>query len=223
MCKDIIMDKELINKYKAEFDLLLQDKSILVKFTNGGHRVASLNDFQFRPAREVAYFVIDDEYSEFRKALAEGKTIESQVQHTHNGCSYPSPNENLKDSGWVIDTSGKFTGEPRLYQIKPEPEFKVGDWLRTLPGKEHRAPAPIFRVESCLTRFNVDAVELWVPQPSEWCWFWTTKEKKFPQLGQLLSSTKITPYYAKTAECMSGCSYVCCEPFLGPLPTHLQE
>jgi len=211
------MDKELINKYKAEFDLLLQDKPILVKFTNGGHRAASLNDFQFRPAREVAYFVIDDEYSEFRKALAEGKTVQTSINGSQSLGGYADGWVDVRKSIYWL--SAGFTDDVKLYRIKPdEPKFKVGDWLRTLPGKEHRAPASIFKVESCLTRFNVDAVELWKPQPGEYCKFYDVDEAMFT-----VAPYGFCDYNSEIQLEYFSSNFDYCEPYLEPLPAHLQE
>ena len=68
------MNKELINKYKPEFDYFLNEGKILYKHI---HSNAWWNEdpWNYSPSYITA-IIINDEYSIYRKALAEGKIVE---------------------------------------------------------------------------------------------------------------------------------------------------
>ena len=113
------MNKELIKKYKAEFDHWLDGGKLLQKQINlviPAEWEEFLEDWDW-PIDELAV-IINDEYVEFRKALAEGKIIQYR---------------NLKVNvfkNWQDLGNLKFN--PNFeHRIKPEePKFKVGDWVR---------------------------------------------------------------------------------------------
>ena len=67
------MNKELILKYKTEFDHWLNGGKLRHKAY--GKWEQTNNIWSCRTA-DIAAVVIDDQYVEFRKALAEGKTIQ---------------------------------------------------------------------------------------------------------------------------------------------------
>lgn len=74
------INKELIKKYKNEFDHWLDGGDIVVIFTNYGW----VNGLSFNWGSndldcDIKYIIINDEYAEFRKALAEGKTVQYYV------------------------------------------------------------------------------------------------------------------------------------------------
>ena len=68
-------------------------------------------------------YVINDEFYEFRKALAEGKSIQML-------CRYDSMEPIWDDMTEVIKSIG-FVDVKENYRIKPEePKFKVGDLVQ---------------------------------------------------------------------------------------------
>ena len=68
--------------------------------------------------------VINDEYVEFRKALAERKTVEMHGEVTHQ---------------WLKMSSDNFELAPSEYRIKPdEPTFKVGDYVYDIDRTENQ-------------------------------------------------------------------------------------
>ena len=80
------MNKELIKKYKAEFDHWLNGGELLYAYIDGTfswknmnaidkniYPVYTRNPFQIS---EHHIIIINDEYVEFRKALSEGKIVE---------------------------------------------------------------------------------------------------------------------------------------------------
>ena len=138
------MNKQLINKYKPEFDHWLNEGSILARVITSDEDdfmytiwyVVDSNDLEKWKAEylfnltntQIEYykpqFIINDEYVEFRKALAEGKTIE-----------YLGQSSNL----WQELKDANFNLHQTCYRIKPdEPKFKVGDFVKVTP-KSHRA------------------------------------------------------------------------------------
>ena len=110
------MNKELIKKYKAEFDHWLNGGKLLAKHNNKGWINYYGEDIWTHSTETL--IVIDDEYSMFRKALIEEENIEVLQQNT----------ERWVNIGTIIKSI-----KPELYRIKPkEPKFKVGDWVRDL-------------------------------------------------------------------------------------------
>ena len=114
------MNKELINKYKSEFDHWLNGGKLLC-YTEVDGPYYEVTDEKWDFIYDIG-FIINDEFVEFRKALAKGKTIQLNEA------------EKFADSnrGWV-DLSCKSLGESinlfpvNYYRIKPdEPKFKVG-------------------------------------------------------------------------------------------------
>jgi hypothetical protein len=227
------MNKQLILNNKEAFDHWLDGGKVLCKYagiypdSNGWRRFVDI-----WTTSDKYLVIIDDEYVEFRKAVAEGKTIQSQVQYSTNGCSYPSPCEELKESRWETDTSSTFRGEVRLYRIKPEePQFKVGDWVR-----DKQTGAIHLHKEHCRVTKDVQDKywELWKPQPDEWCWFLGDDYSDVPVFAKLIKiesifNRPITYMIQNPNSCKTTYGWTptvsmdSCEPFIGELPEYLQE
>ena len=124
------MNKELIKKYKAEFDHWLDGGRILKHYGSwvpvnlDAKWESSIPDLE----QEGSFgYVINDKFVEIRKALAEGKTV--QYNFGNYGISkkdFPNKWKDLdKSIGILADRAC-----PENYRIKPEePKFKVGDWV----------------------------------------------------------------------------------------------
>ena len=231
------MNKQLILNNKEAFDHWLDGGKVLCKYagiypdSNGWRRFVDI-----WTTSDKYLVIIDDEYVEFRKAVAEGKTIQSQVQYSTNGCSYPSPCEELKESRWETDTSGTFRGEVRLYRIKPEePQFKVGDWVRIGDKitKVSKIKGDAVYMEDGKWQ-NKNCFELWTPQPDEWCWFLGDDYSDVPVFAKLIKiesifNRPITYMIQNPNSCKTTYGWTptvsmdSCEPFIGELPEYLQE
>lgn len=233
------MSKQLINKYKPEFDHWLNEGSILARVitsdeddfmytiwymvdSNNLEKWKATSLFSLTNTQIEFYkpqFVINDEYSEFRKALAEGKTIQLNEA------------EKFADSnrGWV-DLSCKSFGKSthlfpvNYYRIKPdESKFKAGDFVRYI----HSTPAKVLEINningnryyftnsemSCLEH----ELEPWSPIKNEWCWFYDSKSSKYAIVSQFKETwnaefISITDAYWKF-----------CEPFLNSRPSYLKD
>lgn len=123
------MLKELINKYWKEFCHWKDDGKIAIKYLDKSFEkwgwVTDAQSVYFGWDKEVLV-VINDEYVEFRKALAEGKIVfvedECAASCYLNGVG-----------GYYIKKEHDFSYKLECYYVKPdEPDFKVGDWVRIL-------------------------------------------------------------------------------------------
>ena len=209
------MNKELIKKYKAEFDNWLSGGVLLFKWS---HEEPSCwlreddvisNNLWCHKESDIKYIIIKDEYVEFRKALAEGKTVE--VLH------YTGYKE-FDQNPWKLFAIGVSTFDKPVenYRIKPEePQFKVGDWVRNSISRGDIGKIVEFTNEGysktvCLTHNNHCFLqwELWRPQPGEWV---------IPDSGINKDTFVVIKY--------NGVSLIPerCQPFIGELPTILQQ
>ena len=118
------MNKELIKKYKAEFDYWLNGGEVLFFYWEDWYSSTYNPEMVFNHISpdDVKYYVINDEFVELRKALAEGKSIQML-------CRYNKMEPIWDDMTEVIRSIG-FVDIKENYRIKPEePKFKVGDWV----------------------------------------------------------------------------------------------
>jgi len=195
------MNKELIKKYQTEFDHWL----------NGGELLTSIDKINWEDVTDNnswsnidRVYIINDKYIEFRKALAEGKTI--QIHNTF-------------DDSWTDVPNPKFTGHKDYYRIKPEePQFKVGDFVRnaninlikqyTLSDLEYDKKAN-----------HENNWIKWEPQAGELCWF--THDIGVKNVGYLKEFKEIS---ADTSyrDCY-GNKWRYCEPFLNSKPSWFKE
>jgi hypothetical protein len=190
------MNKELIKKYKTEFDHWLYGGKLQVKFVNDPWEEAPEDIFSYNVVNFV--LVIDDEYVEFRKALAEGKAIECLDW-----------NDKWQD---LIENDIKFENiDLSRLRITPEdPKFKEGDWVRDkVNGK----------VVQLTEHFHPGGIELWKPKNKEYFWY-KNDLVKFDEsqtnAGLLLHSARGCSYHVPA----NFEKY--CEPFIGNLPSNLK-
>lgn len=118
------MNKQVIKKYKAEFDYILNDDNTLqIKSDDNPEWVIAdfkeaMFHFDIEGQAHDLLIVIVDEYLEFRKALAEGKTVLVSSKHYH--------------TGWYkfgCKSEHRFCSEFNFI-IKPdEPKYRVGQWF----------------------------------------------------------------------------------------------
>ena len=227
------MNKELIKKYKAEFDHWLNGGEGILSycfvFTGEQYQWSAMYDeSDVFKERDVPYdiksIVINDEYVEFRKALAEGKTLQ------------------LNDGYKIAPTWGDTyqdktpleTYPVHCYRIKPEePKFKVGDWVVEIHSTTKAQVLELFgnqiRVKFCypdaiITTDSSD-FSLWQPKKGDWCWF--LNKDRIPTISQFLSietdgNRKYSATFPNTPHPMIG-YYDYCEPFIGNLPSNLKR
>lgn len=208
------MRKETITKYEKEFLAWCKNESVLLGAPASTHdktliwrEVRDFNDWE--PLDTV--YVLNDSYSHYRKALAEGKTIQFKTGDCRN---------------WVDINDPKFSQPLTSYRVKPEePKFKTGDWIRQgdYVIKVHRMDSDYYydKVKGCIA---IDKAEKWEPKRGELCWFWTPAEKLIPKLGKFLQMERHNQYYASFGNGNYTCSsHLFCEPFIGELPEYIKE
>ena len=219
------MNKELIKKYEAEFKHWLNEGEILYYFKNQWDELKadSTIAFNWGYPELIDSIVINDEYVEFRKALAEGKTVQAVIDMEGNY-------RDITDV--VIDVKDYHVEELR---IKPdEPQFKVGDWVTTPAklkndGDEIRIlgrvqadlTIEVFETSFVFYTASLEKAEPWQPKPGEWCF-----DKKY-------GFVQVKTVYSNKVECKSYEDYskswyrsINCynlEPFIGTLPTFIKD
>ena len=207
------MNKELIKKYKAEFDHWLNGGKLLHKDEFGNWE--NTRDIWDLRTERIKAVVINDEYVEFRKALAEGKIVEAAIGYsTLDGYIW----ESIEDDKFHI------YGTDEL-RIKPEkPKFKKGDWVIHNGEYKQVTKAVDGYINSLDNQVAVimkeESLELWKPKPDEWCWFWNFGDmatleqfKKYHDLNDHLGN-----YETLTIKL-----YQHCEPVIGKLPTNIKK
>lgn len=190
------MNKELIKKYKPEFDHWLNGGKLLIKMSTGWEPVP----LEYAWHLTSKLIVIDDSYSHYRKALAEGKTI--QYRNTSvNGF------ENWED------LNGLSFNPNFEHRIKPEePQLKVGDWVIDLRDNNLK------QVVNPNSPAALSDYIKWKPKQGEWGW------NIVFGLVKIICKTGTEDYYVcwnpwKKVE--QTCTIE--QPFIGQLPTHLKD
>ena len=212
------MNTELIKKYKKEFDYWVNGGKILMHYGNKWIPVALDAKWEFfisdlEEMRSFGY-VIADEYVEFRKALAEGKTIE---YYTIVNYKYPITRMDELEVLIKANHSGKY-----IFRIKPEePEFKVGDWI-TVNGPTGTFTECISGIANntyTLSGTNIcyrSQASKWEPKEDEVCIFWDNHSA-----GAFIDKFK---YLSNNGKYHTERSFWnTCMPFEGKLPPHMKD
>lgn len=230
------MNKALILKYKTEFDYWLNGGNVQAFYkqddepkwwsdkesTNydGNDNFSHIISESYSP--DDVLIVIDDAYSEFRKALAEGRTVQYNFgNYGINRKDFPNTWKDLDPSiGILADRAC-----PENYRIKPEePKFKVGDWVVNKTSKQrivkkitsiYSDSVTVGNTEVGINVMLINDLELWQPQPGEWCWY--SKWDKIVCVESYLCKyaldmNEVEPEYKHKYE-----------PFIGQLPSYLKE
>lgn len=197
------MNKELIEKYNTEFNHWLNGGKLLSKHSNDKNWYEA-TDPSFNNVNVI--YIINDEYVEFRKALAEGKTVQF---HYINSTIGLDEWQTIKDVNELT-----FSHSIDLYRIEPEePQFKVGDWIK------NNSSNIVFRYTNDMLKPDLSCCEPWQPKPGEWCWFWDKLGLK-PFLSKFIENTKDGSFVSEGITLPSGLVVsTYCEPFIGQLPS----
>lgn len=214
------MNKELILKYKAEFEYWLNGGKLQAKFVYDQWVEAPKDIFSYNMVNFV--LVIDDEYVELRKALAEGKTIQHISATTGEWVDF--------NKGFEPTPSYTFLATPEYYRIKSdEPKFKVGDWV-IHNGNLKKVTKVVNGLLNCLDKqpaiiMKDESLELWKPQPGEWCWFHngTIESLYFYKFHSIIYEGYIPDIPKDIEHIMTAQIFKYCEPFTGNLPTIIKD
>ena len=230
------MNKEVIKKYKDVFDYWLDGGKVLFKWEKNKDTQWLEADIHHEWRWSSNIYVQDDQYAEFRKALADGKEIQEWVIH--------EPPIGGHQGYWANDQIIAFDKAPQCYRIKPdEPKtvlFKVGDWVTSTvtsnTGKVLKFGITDDNVNWLSTYhetlyYELGECILWQPKVGEWCWFWYTNCN--PILAKYINSDNEDDEEEYIAEVYTNDRsgngftrkdyYTNCEPFIGTLPSFLHD
>ncbi len=198
------MNKELIKKYKTEFDHFLNGGNLLTRTKSNFIWNDNINEYlMWNFEIEDIDIIINDEFSELRKALCNGKTIQIyyEFNNTWNDIIKPEFKNNLSN-----------------YRIKPEePEFKTGDFVKTPTSIaiiiEHNGQ--LFASNN----YELQDCTKWKPSNKELCYFThDTNTKTSATLREFREISKDGFY----VDCF-GTRYIYCEPFLNSKPSWFKD
>ena len=228
------MNKELIKTYKNEFEHWLNGGNVQAFYKKddepkwltdeecieyeGHDNFSHILQNSLEP--EDVLIIIEDEYIEFRGALAEGKTIQLD-----EAAKFSDPNR-----GWVDLSCKSFGSSTHLfpvnyYRIKPEePKFKVGDWVIHNGVTKQVTKAVDGYIDSLDNQVAViikeESLELWEPEDEKYFWYKNDLvkfQKSQTNAGTLLESARGCSYYPAEENFKDYC-----EPFIGQLPTTIK-
>ena len=193
------MNKELIKKYKKEFDHFLNGGDLLTRTKSNFIWNDKINeDLMWNFEIQDIDIIINDEFSELRKALCDGKTVQAyyKFNNTWNDIIKPEFKDNVSN-----------------YRIKPEElKFKVGDFVRDIiSGKVSQVN------NEDIANGKYSQVTKWEPSPRELCWFWSGNKLEEATLSKFHSYTKHGGF--KTIYD----SFKYCEPFLNSKPSWFKD
>ena len=198
------MNLELIKKYLPEFNSYVKGQPLTLGYKThwGTYEWTDLVWADWDSSINEHIIIINDEYLPYRKALAEGKTVE---RNYFSGIDNPNSWEPMRED---------FTGAPRFYRIKPEePKFKVGDWVRQGTRVFQYSYTDLQYDKANPTHCQND--EKWEPREGETCIFWDTRG----------SHTIIDTFRHKTNNKYhtENSFWNYCMPFTGTLPPHMKD
>ena len=213
------MRKETIIKYEKEFISWCKGESVLLGAPTSMHdrnliwrEVKDLDDW--KPLDTV--YVLNDSYSIYRKALAEGKVVEVATDYNDvDGYIWKSM-EDKEFHYFSIDE----------IRIKPEgPKFKVGNWV-IHNGKYKRVTKAVDGYINSLDNevaviMKEESLELWEPEDEKYFWYKNDLvrfHETQANLGLLLESARGCSYYPAEKNFEDYC-----EPFIGKLPSNLKQ
>ena len=224
------MNKELIKAYFEEFKHWLNGGNVQVYYKKddepkwltdeecieyeGHDNFNHIMQNSLEP--EDVLIIIDDSYSHYRKAMAEGKIVEAAIGYsTLDGYIW----ESIEDDKFHLYDTDEL-------RIKPERhKFKKGDWV-IHNGKYKRVTKVVDGYIDSLDNevaviMKEESLELWEPKEEEYFWY-KNDLVKFDEIktncGTLLNSVRGCSYYTAEANYKEYC-----EPFVGQLPTNIRE
>jgi hypothetical protein len=215
------VNKELIKKYKSEFDHWLNGGSVLMASIDyEDHKYTQFKeinkDHEWSNFQYEQKYIINDEYVEFRKALCEGKVVQYYVDGF---------------TGWqdVATVGNHCIVGAKNYRIKPEePNFKVGDFVKvTSPsGQTFVSIITAYRdgnqviLDHTAVAYISDC-KLWEPEHGELCWFTNNKDSKNAILCKFDSYEKDKIVFK--FKNIRKKSFKYCEPFLNSKPSWFKD
>ena len=223
------MNIELIKKYKTEFDHWLNGKNLLIRNNDDGIWM-NMSEVHWDMDYKTVSIIINDNFSELRKALCDGKIIQLYVRSKQHISDQSQDIYKWTDFK-SLTPSSPFSGLLKNYRIKPEePKFKVGDFVRVGCDGDSPKTIKIFNKESIDEPPYVyimkdgtkwDKCIKCDPSYKELCWFTTRAAMldgvNYAVLGYF--NTIIGLDYTTT----HGDTFRHCEPFLNSKPSWFKD
>ena len=221
------MNKKLIKTYKTEFDHWLNGGNVQVYYKKddepkwltdeecieyeGHDNFNHIMQNSLEP--EDILIIIDDEYIEFREAIAKGKAVEY--------LDFKNEWRDLKENCRKLE--GVCLSKLR---IKPERhKFKIGDFVIHNGVAKIVTKAVDGYIDSLDNEVAVimkeESLELWEPREEEYFWYKNDLvrfHETQANLGLLLESARGCSYYPAEKNFEDYC-----EPFIGKLPSNLKQ
>ena len=206
------MNKELIKTYFKEFEHWINGGKVLSKYTLLPEWSDNQTEDIWRiPSKDISkvLIVINDEYVEFRKAMAEGKTVQYQDYFSKE---------------WLDMKTDHFHGSSDkfyegVYRIKlDEPKFQIGDWITDgIEVWQHK--------ENCKVK-DQSSWSLWKPKTGEWCWVYDDITK-VPVLRKFVcfdnDFNAPLKHIVENHDGSNTLPYKHIEPFIGVLPLKIEN
>ena len=207
------MRKETIVKFEKEFIAWCKGESILkgAPITMSDTKLYWEEVKDFNDWKADTIYILNDSYSIYRKALAEGKTVE--VLH------YTGYKE-FDQNPWKLFAIGVSTFDKPVenYRIKPEElQFKVGDWVRINDLKNFEGIYKILSDKIIIEDIECYDVGFAFNVPIEFIQTWQPKEGEFIIVksgDDSFQVTRFNPYYHFVSEV---------EPYIGELPSWIKD
>ena len=197
------MNKELILKYKTEFDHWLNGGELLIR-NNDENIWINMTKVHWDMNYKTVSIIIKDEFSELRKALCDGKIVQEQDYYSKK---------------WIDMKTDEFHGASDtqyegVYRIKPdESNFKVGDFVKTPTSiaivTEHNGK--LFASNN----YDLQDCTKWKPSHKELCYFTHDTNTKTSAILREFREISKDGFYV---DCF-GARFIYCEPFLNSKPT----
>ena len=210
------MNIELIKKYKKEFDHFLNGGDLLTRTKSDFIWNDEINEnLMWNFEIQDIDIIINDEFSELRKALCDGKTVQAYYKFNDT---------------WNDIIKPKFKDNVSNYRIKPEePKFKVCDFVRHRNLKTCHIVTNINQGEfsdKISTRpslsfdddFSSEYIK-WKPSHKELCYFTHDTNTKTSATLREFREISEDGFYV---DCF-GTRYIYCEPFLNSKPSWFKD
>ena len=210
------MNLNLIRKYEKEFLHMLHGGKVIMGKKDSITCTVKWYPSVLNPFVETSdtiVIVIDDVYCTYRKALAEGKTVQYKGLSTHSWCTIQ---QELGHTFGSIHVSN--------YRIKPEePEFKIGDWVivNGPDGTFIECISGIADNTYTLSGTNIcykSQASKWNPTRGEVCIFWDDNILSSPSIIKFDYINDSGQYGATDNTFWDNCM-----PFEGKLPPHMKD
>ena len=212
------MNKELIKDNKEAFDYWLNGGELLIR-NNDKDIWINMTEVNWDMNYKTVSIIINDEFSELRKALCDGKTVQAYYKFSDT---------------WSDIIKPEFKDNVSNYRIKPEePQFKVCDFVRHRHLKTCHVVTSINKGEfsnkisirpslsfddDFSDDFSSEYIK-WTPYHKELCYFTHDTNTKTSAILREFREISEDGFYV---DCF-GARFIYAEPFLNSKPSWFND